>query len=74
VTSSFHLRFAIIISNDHTSKLQRAGAVQDASRRSVITGKQALNYRKHLNATTSHNTPAPVPPVTDEKPPATDTK
>jgi hypothetical protein len=66
--------FANSAAANYASFSSSVDAVAGALGKSTPLGKQALNYRKHLNATTSHNTPAPVPPVTDEKPPATDTK
>jgi len=66
--------FANSAAANYASFSTTVDAIAGALDKKTPLGKQALNYRKHLNATTSHNTPAPVPPVTDTKPPASDTK
>jgi hypothetical protein len=59
--------FANSASNNYASFSTTVDAIAGALGKSTPLGKQALNYRKHLNATTTHTTPAPVPPVTEAK-------
>lgn len=50
-------------SDNYASFSTTVDAVAGTLGKSTPLGKQALNYRKHLNATTSHNIPPPVPPA-----------
>ncbi len=59
--------FANSAATNYASFSSTVDAVAGALGKTTPLGKQALNYRKHLNATTTHTTPVPVPPVTETK-------
>jgi hypothetical protein len=61
------LAFANSAATNYTSFSSTVDAVAGALGKTTPLGKQALNYRKHLNASTTHATPEPTPPTTGTK-------
>jgi len=59
--------FANSAAANYASFSSELDAIAGALGKSTPEGKQALNYRKHLNATTTHTNPSPTPPVTATK-------
>jgi hypothetical protein len=59
--------FANSAAANYASFSSEVDAIAGALGKSTPEGKQALNYRKHLNATTTHTNPSPTPPVTATK-------
>ena len=59
--------FAAAASNNYTAFSSAVDAIAGALGKATPLGKQALNYRKHLNATTTHTPPEPTLPVTGTK-------
>ena len=59
--------FATSAANNYATFSSTVDAIADALGKATPLGEQALNYRKHLNATTSHTTPPPAPTVTATK-------
>jgi hypothetical protein len=59
--------FANSASNNYASFSSTVDAIAGALGKTTPLGKQALNYRKHLNATTTHNSQPPTPSETATK-------
>jgi hypothetical protein len=59
--------FANSAATNYASFSSTVDAVAGALGKTTPLGKQALNYRKHLNASTTHTTPEPIPPATATK-------
>lgn len=59
--------FANSAAANYASFSSEVDAIAGALGKSTPEGKQALNYRKHLNATTTHTSPPPIPQVTATK-------
>ena len=59
--------FAAAASNNYAAFSSAVDAIAGALGKATPLGKQALNYRKHLNATTTHTPPEPTLPVTGTK-------
>jgi hypothetical protein len=59
--------FANSAAANYASFSSEVDAIAGGLGKSTPEGKQALNYRKHLNATTTHTNPSPTPPVTATK-------
>ena len=59
--------FANSAAANYASFSSEVDAIAGALGKSTPEGKQALNYRKHFNATTTHTNPSPTPPVTATK-------
>jgi hypothetical protein len=59
--------FAAAAAANYTAFSSEVDAIAGALGKTTPLGKQALNYRKHLNATTTHNSQPPTPSATATK-------
>jgi len=59
--------FANAAADNYAAFSSTVDAVAGALGKATPLGKQALNYRKHLNASTTSSPPTPTPPVTGSK-------